>query len=203
MGVYENARKATDEKIEGAFWERYKERPIEQITVKELAASCGIARGTFYLHFQDVYAVLERIEGELAESLERMRGYFDSVDNPTQDDFGKVILELCRSEKEKDYLNVLVLHRRDPFFAQDFLMELREMMLGVCLKEGALFGSDRERMLVDCAISSFVSTILDCVCNTDLTLQETNQFMQGVMRNGYYVTLTSMFGVDILKNPFV
>lgn len=203
MGVYANARKATEERIVGTFWESYKIKPIEQITVKELTASCGIGRGTFYIHFQDVHAVLERIESDLSSSLERVRAYLDGIKNPSQNDFGKALYELYSDEKEKEYLNILILNRRDPFFAQNFLLELREMMYSVCLKENALFGSDREKMLLDCAVSSMINIILDCVCNTDLDAMETDQFIRGILQNGYYVTLTNMFGIDVLKNPFV
>lgn len=41
--------------IENAFLELLKERPIEKITVTELAERAMINKGTFYLHYQDIY----------------------------------------------------------------------------------------------------------------------------------------------------
>ena len=36
-------------------------RPLEKITVKDIVDDCNITRGTFYYHYQDIYAVIEDI----------------------------------------------------------------------------------------------------------------------------------------------
>ncbi len=45
-------------------------KPIQNITVKELADMADINRGTFYLHYRDVFDLLNQIEGELLDELE-------------------------------------------------------------------------------------------------------------------------------------
>ncbi|MCI7263775.1 MAG: TetR/AcrR family transcriptional regulator [Otoolea sp.] len=47
-----------------------KEKKIQDITVRELADMADINRGTFYLHYKDVFDLLEQIEQELTEELE-------------------------------------------------------------------------------------------------------------------------------------
>ena len=47
-----------------------KEKKIQDITVRELADMADINRGTFYLHYKDVFDLLEQIEKELTEELE-------------------------------------------------------------------------------------------------------------------------------------
>ncbi len=47
-----------------------KEKPIQDITVRELADLADINRGTFYLHYRDVYDLLNQIEEELLGELE-------------------------------------------------------------------------------------------------------------------------------------
>lgn len=42
-----------------AFLELAAEKPVDKITVKEIADYCQISRNTFYYHYQDVYQVLE------------------------------------------------------------------------------------------------------------------------------------------------
>lgn len=41
------------------------EKSLPDITVKELCAVSGLNRGTFYLHYQDVHALLDAIEHDL------------------------------------------------------------------------------------------------------------------------------------------
>lgn len=43
------------------------EKPIKDITVREIAEIVDINRGTFYLHYRDVYDMLEQIENEIFE----------------------------------------------------------------------------------------------------------------------------------------
>ena len=35
------------------------EKPVTKITVNDIAEDCGISRGTFYYHFQDIYDLIE------------------------------------------------------------------------------------------------------------------------------------------------
>lgn len=49
----------TRENLIEAFWELYKDKPIEKITVKEITNRAGYNRGTFYAYFKDTYEVLK------------------------------------------------------------------------------------------------------------------------------------------------
>lgn len=55
----------TKQALMDSFWDLYKERRIEQITIKEIAAKAGFYRSTFYEYFGSVYDVLEEIEENL------------------------------------------------------------------------------------------------------------------------------------------
>lgn len=44
-----------------AFIRLLGERPLDQITVRDIAGECGVSRNTFYYHFGDVYALLEAL----------------------------------------------------------------------------------------------------------------------------------------------
>lgn len=45
------------------------EKSINEITVKELVDKADINRSTFYLHYKDIYDMLEKIEAELLDQL--------------------------------------------------------------------------------------------------------------------------------------
>ncbi|MDO5417661.1 MAG: TetR-like C-terminal domain-containing protein [Lachnospiraceae bacterium] len=46
-----------------------KEKKIQDITVREITDMADLNRGTFYLHYKDVFDLLEQIEKELLEEL--------------------------------------------------------------------------------------------------------------------------------------
>lgn len=50
---------ATREAFIEAFVILYKQKPMEKITVKELAALAGYNRTTFYHYFDDIYALYD------------------------------------------------------------------------------------------------------------------------------------------------
>ena len=62
---------ATRRKIMDAFWTLYKEKAIEKISIAEITRITGNNRGTFYHYFKDVYAVLEQIEADLLQQVNR------------------------------------------------------------------------------------------------------------------------------------
>ena len=201
MGVYENARKATKDKIINAFWDMYKEKPVNRITVKELSDACGIGRGTFYNHFEDVYAVLDHIEARLSLSLEKMCGEFKEK-KPALNDFSRILFNYAADKQEREYLGTLVLNRRDPFFAEGYLNILKELLFDICIDGCKEFASEKDRMIVDGAISSIINLMLNCICSSALTIEETDELIIGLLQNGYYITLTNRFGIDVFYNPF-
>ena len=51
----------TQTAIKDTFRELLAEKPLNQITVKEIVEKCGINRNTFYYHFADIPALIEEI----------------------------------------------------------------------------------------------------------------------------------------------
>lgn len=52
--------------------ELMQKKSIQQITVKELTDSVNLNRGTFYLHYRDIYDLLEDLENEIFASFQEM-----------------------------------------------------------------------------------------------------------------------------------
>lgn len=52
--------------------ELLKEKSIKEITVKELVEKVDINRSTFYLHYTDIYDMMEKIENELIGEIEEL-----------------------------------------------------------------------------------------------------------------------------------
>ena len=60
----------TRAKLMHAFWELYKKKSIDKITVKDITDKAGLYRSTFYLYFTDVYDVLEHWENDVLQCWE-------------------------------------------------------------------------------------------------------------------------------------
>ncbi len=60
--------KRTRKNIQAAFLELGQKKLIEKITVKEIAELAEINKSTFYLHFQDIFALFQEIENNFIQS---------------------------------------------------------------------------------------------------------------------------------------
>jgi AcrR family transcriptional regulator len=59
----------TERAIRNAFWEMRSQKPLEKITVKELCSLAYINKSTFYAHYQDIYALSNKLEEETISSI--------------------------------------------------------------------------------------------------------------------------------------
>lgn len=74
MGANDQRTRATKRTIRRAFTGLLQRKPIQSISVKELCASAGISRGTFYAHYTGLYDLLGQLEDELMEAVRRGLG---------------------------------------------------------------------------------------------------------------------------------
>ncbi len=61
--------KKTKRSIQNAFLQLRSHKPLERITVKELSELAEISKGTFYLHYKDVYDLSEQLQNEVIEKI--------------------------------------------------------------------------------------------------------------------------------------
>ena len=77
----------TDRRIRAYFMQALEEKEIAKITVREICDAVGINRSSFYLHYPDVYALLETLCKEVgtelfedfAKAAERSQQYFSET----------------------------------------------------------------------------------------------------------------------------
>lgn len=115
MGSYEYEKQETRKKIIRAFWEIYRNKNIEKITVKNITDACGIYRTTFYLHFTDVYAILEELEEEFFGHLTAISRQMDKTQ------YMNAFRMLYINDGE--YLRILLDEQRNPEFAKKYKQE--------------------------------------------------------------------------------
>lgn len=61
----------TRKAIKEAFIKLLEQRPLAEITIKDIVEECGINRNSFYYHYQDLPALVEEILKEDAEDIIR------------------------------------------------------------------------------------------------------------------------------------
>ncbi len=94
MSKHDENRERTKQNLKNAFWELYREKSINEITIRDITDMAGCHRATFYLYYSDIYDLLsgetEEIisymadmssqskELSLSESIEILTGYFET-----------------------------------------------------------------------------------------------------------------------------
>ena len=108
----------TKKAIKETFSKMLEEKPLSQITVKEIVSECGINRNSFYYHFQDIPALIEEMVKEQADTCIEKFPRIDSIEE---------VLEVALSfayEKKKSVLHMFNSVNRDIF--ERHLMEICE-----------------------------------------------------------------------------
>ena len=66
--------------IKATFIRLLNEKPLSQITVKDIVEECGVNRNSFYYHFQDIPALIEEIVTEQADRIIEEYPSIDSIE---------------------------------------------------------------------------------------------------------------------------
>lgn len=69
MGTYEEKNRKTKQLIQQSFMKNMEKKPFETITIGDITKTAQLNRGTFYLHFQDKFDLLDQIEQQLFRDL--------------------------------------------------------------------------------------------------------------------------------------
>ena len=69
----------TKRSIANAFLELRKQKPLEKITVKELAELAYINKATFYTHYHDIYDLSDQLENEFMDSVIKELPHAESI----------------------------------------------------------------------------------------------------------------------------
>lgn len=181
----ESAKRETKKKIVEAFWKLYKEMNIERITVKKITDACGIYRTTFYLHFADVYAILEEIEERLMQDVKQI---------PVGKNLSPDAQEFLRAQIQEnlvenyEYLRILLDGVHHPEFAGSYKRELVRRM-------SAAYGLDLAAMdvcnqkIAEVTFSAMIDMLLRLVDDLDLSYVGAAAILSGYMNYGMVNTI--------------
>ena len=103
-----------------------KEKKVQDITVRELTDMADLNRGTFYLHYKDVFDLLEKTEAELQEDFNQLVCKHDAVDLKQRP---SVIFNEIYSNA--DLIEILLGENGD----LNFVNRLKQLIREKCLKD--------------------------------------------------------------------
>lgn len=193
MGIYENARLQTKNRIKSTFWEAYKIMPLSKITVRYLSEACHIHRSTFYFHYQDVYAILEEIEAELLDKLSIFeRKVID--DNMSLEIFSQLLEEVFQNDL--DYLKYLVHQRRDFEFSETYGDVIKRQLLNLLSHSSQAIPSMKEAYLIDLSLNAIIFTLIQGLTDQTLTQAELHKLISGLSLKGIQTTLQEDFDIQ-------
>jgi AcrR family transcriptional regulator len=122
--------KQTKQKLTDSFWELYCSKPIEKISIQEIASGAGYSRGTFYKYFTDVHDILEQFESSLLRKLESSKptDFLSSAElNPIE----KLVLLF---EEDSKYYTILLGNKGDPSFISKMKSTLKPEFIGLLIE---------------------------------------------------------------------
>mgnify|MGYP001940840092 FL=1 len=67
----------TKSAIKEAFIDLLNEKEIEKITIQDITKRADINRGTFYLHFEDKYLLLDEMENECIAEISNVTEFYN------------------------------------------------------------------------------------------------------------------------------
>lgn len=162
--------------IRKVFWQLYEVKGIEKISVSEIMERAGYNRGTFYLHYQDIYDLLEQCEDELLETIEQVIREANisqgSLDLSQQMGF---LMELTQMYSE--FVKILLSDRGDARFARRF-----KQLLWPYLKQYFVpikgYTEQQEQWLAEFFLSGLLSAIAVWLSDPqDVSLKDFIDFM--------------------------
>lgn len=112
MGIYKDKRDKTKSALIEAFWDVYEHSDnFGEVSIKRVTEKAGVNRGTFYVHFEDIYSLLHEVQAQLLDSFS-----FQKMDNA--DFYHEEQLQQCINymDKNRRYYLILLSEKGDPAF---------------------------------------------------------------------------------------
>ncbi|MFC7370344.1 TetR/AcrR family transcriptional regulator [Fictibacillus iocasae] len=117
-------KKKTKQELRKALLQLIEEKGMEKVTVSDLSERADINRGTFYLHYRDVFDFVEKIQIEILEGLAREIGTVQITEVKTYAENGQafppVLTVLRYLAKHFDFFRVMFGPNGDASFPGQF-----------------------------------------------------------------------------------
>ena len=126
----------TKRQLRAALTKLIEKKNVKEITVKELAEAADINRGTFYIHYRDVYHLIEQTEQDILDEFhELVRNY---TENPETRNPHIFLMQVFAFFADKSDLCIALISKNGDM---DFLHHLKDVVKNCGLREWVLSAS--------------------------------------------------------------
>lgn len=162
-----------------------KEKPIDQISVKELVETAELNRSTFYLHYSSPMDVLKEIENQFVE--EKLIN-FGSYWTGTMDE-GSMAAIISIILEDKELCRILMSEHGDPQFLTSLKYLVKDGIVDGWKKDHPKISKDNLLFLFDYVFSGSTHLILSWISDPQGISQE--EFSRRLERLGHHALLAA------------
>ena len=150
--------------ISEAFMQLIKNKPIQKITVADICALADISRPTFYLHYSDIYALIDEIGENMIVSANLGEMAALTLDKPNK--IHDIIVNLIRVvESNADIYRICVLERGTPTVLPARIKEEIKNTIMKKFEDDNIFDERADKKYILEFIQSAFNSIIYCWLN--------------------------------------
>lgn len=147
----------TRARLREAFTALLREKPVEEITVRELTDLADVNRGTFYGHYRDIYDLLEQMEGEAIQEFTALMDRYSSSD--LRGGLLPILTDVFRFVEKHGGLCAALLSRRDDLFFQQIGALIDRKCLGEWQELYHFAGEEQRAYCMDFLVAGAVELV--------------------------------------------
>ena len=118
----------TKAKLKNSFIKLVKDKGLDNVTVSDLARDSKINRGTFYLHYLDKYALMEKLEAQAINDLKQILLFDKNTENLNDPieliPYDAILKALIYVKNDFDFIKTLASDGGDP----NFILMIKEIL---------------------------------------------------------------------------
>lgn len=119
----------TEKKLEDAFWKLLATVGVSKMNVRMLTEESGVNRSTFYIHFQDKYMLLEKIENDIYDEMAENVAAVMSKETSKIESLMPFMLHAAQyAADHKDRFSLIMSENGDPLFLEKYIMKMKKML---------------------------------------------------------------------------
>ena len=178
----------TEIAIRKSFFKLLKGKKVSEITVTQLCSDAVLGRGTFYLHYKDIYDLLEQIENEYLMQIKQF--YIDAFPTTNRENSEELIDKLLDYISDNlEEMSILA----ENISTQDFLSKLTKTQRDCYINEpvpemnSPEFDPKYESVEASFVVSGFIGVLMDWIRGTlYLTKEEISNHLKSILSRFYY-----------------